>query len=220
MANNVSVKDSADATKTFKTTDNASVHTPHHNVDSITAGASVDIGAVADSAVITDTTGSLSGKLRGLVKWAFEKMPAALGQTTMSGSLSVAIASNQTGIPVSAGAASIGGVKNDGPFQTVSQTYTTSADMSGGVADITAIPSSGKRIFLDSMLVSTNTTLKFTLKEQSSGTVVGAFYILANTTQNLVFPNRLVLPVADRKLQCITSASGQVEITTFYHSET
>jgi hypothetical protein len=34
MANNVSVKDSAAADVVFKTTDNTSVHTPHHNVDS------------------------------------------------------------------------------------------------------------------------------------------------------------------------------------------
>lgn len=34
MANNVDILDGAGATKTVKTTDNAGVHTPHHNVDS------------------------------------------------------------------------------------------------------------------------------------------------------------------------------------------
>lgn len=58
------------------------------------------VGATADAAIITDTTGSLSGKLRGLVKWAFERMPAALGQTTKSGSLPVAIASDQGALTV------------------------------------------------------------------------------------------------------------------------
>lgn len=38
MANNVTVKDSAAATQTFKTTDTATVHTPHHNIDVIAAG--------------------------------------------------------------------------------------------------------------------------------------------------------------------------------------
>ena len=37
------------------------------------------LGATGDAAITTDTTGSLSGKLRGLVKWAFERMPASLG---------------------------------------------------------------------------------------------------------------------------------------------
>lgn len=59
-------------------------------------------GATADAAIVTDTTGSISGKLRGLVKHAFERMPAALGQATMANSLPVVIASNQSSIPVNA----------------------------------------------------------------------------------------------------------------------
>lgn len=63
-------------------------------------GANVNQGANADAAVVTDTTGTLSGKLRGLVKWAFERMPAALGQATMANSLPVTLASNQSAISV------------------------------------------------------------------------------------------------------------------------
>jgi len=63
-------------------------------------GANVNQGANADAAVVTDTTGTLSGKLRGLVKWAFERMPSALGQTTMANSLPVTLASNQSAVPV------------------------------------------------------------------------------------------------------------------------
>ena len=63
-------------------------------------GANVNQGANADAAVVTDTTGTLSGKIRGLVKWAFERMPAALGQTTMANSLPVTLASNQSAVPV------------------------------------------------------------------------------------------------------------------------
>lgn len=37
MANNLDILDGAGATKTVKTTDNASVHTPHHNVDTLAA---------------------------------------------------------------------------------------------------------------------------------------------------------------------------------------
>ena len=68
----------------------------------IADGEDVAEGAIADAAVVTDTTGTLSGKLRGLIKWAFERMPAALGQGTMAQSLPVAIASNQSDIPISA----------------------------------------------------------------------------------------------------------------------
>jgi hypothetical protein len=65
-------------------------------------GADVAIGATTDAAVTTDTAGTLSGKLRGLIKWAFERMPAALGQGTMAQSLRVVVASDQSSVPVSA----------------------------------------------------------------------------------------------------------------------
>jgi hypothetical protein len=66
----------------------------------IADGADVAEGATTDAAVITDTTGTLSAKLRGLIKWAFERMPASLGQKVMSASLPVTIASNQSSLSV------------------------------------------------------------------------------------------------------------------------
>jgi hypothetical protein len=41
MANNINILDSVGTTKVVKTTDNSSVHTPHHNVDTVTTVASV-----------------------------------------------------------------------------------------------------------------------------------------------------------------------------------
>lgn len=52
-------------------------------------------GFDTDAAVVTDANGTFSGKLRGLVKWAFERMPASLGQKAMSASLPVVLASDQ-----------------------------------------------------------------------------------------------------------------------------
>lgn len=75
----------------------------------IASGASADIGAVADAAIITDTTGSLSGKLRGLVKWAFERMPASLGQKAKTASLPVVIASDQDALAVTMASVPTGG---------------------------------------------------------------------------------------------------------------
>jgi len=62
--------------------------------------AAVATGATTDAAVVTDAVGTLSSKLRGLVKWAFERMPAALGQALMNASLPVAIASDQSQVYV------------------------------------------------------------------------------------------------------------------------
>lgn len=66
----------------------------------IADGADVAEGATTDAAVVTDTTGTVSGKLRGLVKWAFERMPASLGQKATAASLPVVIASDQSAILV------------------------------------------------------------------------------------------------------------------------
>ena len=97
MANNLNVKDAAGATQTMKTTDNGGVHTPHHVVDSLPAD---PFGANADAAVVTDAAGSIAAKLRGLVKWAFERMPASPGQKTKDASFPVVLASNQDALAV------------------------------------------------------------------------------------------------------------------------
>jgi len=68
---------------------------------SVVDGADIAQGATADAAVITDAAGTMSAKLRGLVKWAFERMPASLGQKAMAASLPVVVASDQTAVPVS-----------------------------------------------------------------------------------------------------------------------
>lgn len=67
----------------------------------IADGADVTQGSISDLAVTSDTSGTISGKLRGLVKWAYERMPASLGQKAMTASFPVVIASDQSSIPVS-----------------------------------------------------------------------------------------------------------------------
>lgn len=91
MANNIDVRQAGGSVVTLKTTDSGGVHTPHHKVDSLPAD---PFGANADAAVVTDASGTMSGKLRGLVKWAFERMPASLGQKTAANSLPVQLSSD------------------------------------------------------------------------------------------------------------------------------
>ena len=69
-------------------------------VAGIVDGGDVAEGATTDAAITTDTTGTVSGKLRGLVKWAFERMPASLGQKTMTASLPMVLASDQLPLAV------------------------------------------------------------------------------------------------------------------------
>lgn len=93
MANNIQVTQGTGTV--MKTTEVGGVHTPHSNIDSLPTD---PLGATADLAVVTDTTGTLSGKLRGLVKWAFERMPASLGQKAKAASLPVTLATDEDNI--------------------------------------------------------------------------------------------------------------------------
>lgn len=64
-------------------------------------GANVEAGTTTDAAITTDAGGTSSGKLRGLVKWAFERMPSSLGQKTKANSFPVVLASDQDAVSVS-----------------------------------------------------------------------------------------------------------------------
>jgi len=66
----------------------------------IADGADVTQGANADAAITADLAGTASSKLRGLVKWAYERMPASLGQKTKLLSLPVTLASDEDALAV------------------------------------------------------------------------------------------------------------------------
>lgn len=73
---------------------------------SIANGADVAEGSTTDAAVTTNTTGTISGKLRGIVALLAQSL-ATLGQKVMSGSMPVVIASDQTAIPISSSSDSV-----------------------------------------------------------------------------------------------------------------
>lgn len=75
-------------------------------------GHDVAEGLTTDAAVVTDANGTLSGKLRGLVKWAFERMPASLGQKAMSESVPVVMASDQTALADVTASATLGALND------------------------------------------------------------------------------------------------------------
>lgn len=59
------------------------------------------LGATTDVAVDTDSDGTVSAKLRGLLKLLRAMFPATLGQKNKAGSLSVTLASDEDALPVS-----------------------------------------------------------------------------------------------------------------------
>lgn len=66
----------------------------------VAAGSDVTMGNTSDAAITSDTTGTVSAKLRGLIKWAYERTPASLGQKVMASSFAVTVASDQSNIGV------------------------------------------------------------------------------------------------------------------------
>jgi hypothetical protein len=109
-------------------------------------------------------------------------------------------------------------ISDDGPAWTSSYLHTASANASGGV-DITAAPTAGQKIVIDDVIASTDTTLKFTLEEETSGTDIIVMFLSASSVMQITSRGRIKLPVADKKLRLVTSAAGNIAITVAYHSE-
>lgn len=150
----------------------------------------------------------------------------APGQGLMAASVPVAIASNQSAVAVSlatapalvAGAATIGATMDAGPAWTPAYLHTASADGSSG-ADATAAPTSGQKIVIDDIIVSTGAALTVTFEEETSGTDVLILYMAANGIAQVTPRGKIKLPVADKKLRVKTSGAGAVAVTICYHSE-
>jgi len=160
------------------------------------------------------------------------QLPAALGA---QGAMKVEGVASGTVIPVSDGGGTLtvdGTVtanqgtasatpwptKDAGPYQTVTRTYTTSADMTG-TADLTAAPTAGQKIVLMDLIISTDTAMSFTIQEETSATVFAKIYLAANSTAQITPRGYLKAAVADKKIQGDASAAGNVAITAVYFSE-
>ena len=99
-----------------------------------------------------------------------------------------------------------------------SYTTTTSADMTGA-ADLTSAPTSGQRIVIDDVLLSSDTALYIDLLEETSGTLIARVYLPAGGTAQFTPRGKLKLPSANKKLRGDASLAGNVAITVLYHSE-
>jgi len=127
-----------------------------------------------------------------------------------------------TGVILAAGTNAIGSVKLNGVHWTSAVMTQTSANASGADADLTAAPTAGQKIVVDHLIATTGAAaLILTLKEETSGTVVHRFNMVAGVP--CVIPASLLgkikLATADKKLVMRTSGAGQIDVLTFYHSE-
>lgn len=95
----------------------------------------------------------------------------------------------------------------------------TSADQSGGVASITDAPTTGKKIVVTDLIISTAAAMRVDFKEETSGTVKFSVYMAANDTKTIQTNGKLKLDTVDKKLQIQTSAAGNISITPLWYSE-
>lgn len=112
--------------------------------------------------------------------------------------------------------------KDAGPSQTLSIGVAgarfTSADQSAAAASITDAPTSGQKIVVTELVISSGAAIRVDLKEETSGTVLLSVYMAVNST--VVLPlKKLKLATANKKLQVQASGAGNIAITTVYYSE-
>lgn len=105
-----------------------------------------------------------------------------------------------------------------GPLQTITRTYTASADMTSA-ADITVAPTSSQKILAMDVVVSTDTAMNFSIQEETSATVFAKVFMPANGSVQITPRGYLKAAVADKKLQGKASVAGNVGITVIYTSE-
>lgn len=102
----------------------------------------------------------------------------------------------------------------------VSNVPFTSADQHSAAASVTGAPTSGQKLVIDDLIFSVDTAMSVTFKEETSGTVMfGPFYLPANGSMQITPRGKRKLPVADKKLQVISSVAGNISVLAGYHSE-
>jgi len=119
---------------------------------------------------------------------------------------------------LAAGSNTIGNTKDAGPSQTVTRTYTASADMTTAAA-ISPAPSAGLKIVGMDILVSTDTAMSFSVQEETSATVFAKVFLPANGTVQITLRGYVKAAVADKKLYGKASVAGNVSVTVVSFSE-
>lgn len=164
--------------------------------------------------------------------------PSALTSTTITltatnpGAEGNTIATTETAATLSFGATTLTGGVNATLQATASDGGTswtasfgvagarfTSADASGAAASVTDAPTTGQKLVITDVEISTDTAMRVDLKEETSGTVIASVYMAANSTVNLCTRSKRKLATVNKKLQVQTSAAGNVSVGAFYYSE-
>lgn len=123
---------------------------------------------------------------------------------------------------IAAGTNTIGATKDAGTA------FTTSLGVSGAAVEdndvttptaITDVPTSGQKIVLDDLYLSTDTDMYVQIEEETSGTVFLGFYLKADSSYQFSPRGKIKAATADKKLMIDSDTAGNVTVTAIYHSE-
>jgi hypothetical protein len=97
----------------------------------------------------------------------------------------------------------------------------TSANASAADAAVTDAPTTGQKIVIDDILISVDTSMTVTFKEETSGTVLfGPWYMSSNSGPvQVTLRGKKKLATVNKKVMIRTSAAGNITASLSYHSE-
>ena len=98
----------------------------------------------------------------------------------------------------------------------------TSADQHAGLAAVTDAPTAGLKLVVTDIFISSDTAMSVTFKEETAGNAVvtGPIYIAANSSVQVTPRSKMwKLSTAAKKLEVITSVSGNIMIDCGYYYE-
>jgi hypothetical protein len=119
------------------------------------------------------------------------------------------------------GGANVGAIntRDGGPQQTLTRTYTTSADMTTAAA-ISAQPEAGKKVVATDIVISTDTAMNFIVQMETSTNGLLKVFLPANGTVQITLRGYIKGDAADKRLFGKASVAGNVAITLVQFSET
>lgn len=109
------------------------------------------------------------------------------------------------------------GPYNVGSFGVTGSAY-VSANATGTVA-ITDVPTTGQKLVITDVLLSTDTAMNILLQEETSANVIAKIFLPANGTVQWTPRGKVKLATVNKRLMAKASVTGNVGITTNYYSE-
>ena len=110
--------------------------------------------------------------------------------------------------------------KDAGAYWTAAHKIVNSADMTTP-ASVTDAPTTDQKLVLTDLIVSVETATNVTLKEETSGTVLGGpYYLPDNGTLQLTTRSRqFKVPTANKKIQAVAADAVNITVETWCFSE-